>query len=66
MLDPFCWRCGCRVLVTPAHIVEMSTDECGVTVRWRCACGELGTELVGRPAAGRRPTRSAQAGSAAL
>lgn len=66
MLDPYCRRCGCRVLVTPAHIVEMTTDELGVTVRWRCACGESGTELLGRPAAGRPRTRSAQAGSAAL
>ena len=60
MFDPYCRRCGCRVLVTPSQFVEFASDELGVTVKWRCTCGALGTDVSGRPGAGRQPTRSSR------
>ena len=58
MIDSFCPSCGCRVLVTPRQMIEMTTDELGIKVTWRCTCGALGTETTGRPSARRPRTRS--------
>jgi hypothetical protein len=48
MFDVHCPSHGCRVLLGPRSIRAVENDADGVSVHWRCHCGAIGTERLGR------------------
>lgn len=57
MYDAFCDRCDAVVLLGPRRIVSLENTDDGIALTFRCYCGAVGTEVVGR-AASRRAAES--------
>ena len=50
MFDASCDRCGAVVLLGPRRIVSLENTDDGIVLSFRCYCGAVGTEVVGRDA----------------
>jgi hypothetical protein len=55
MFSVYCPRHGARVLLSVDNILALNNDPDGLTLRWRCSCGQTGISpaegLAGRTAA---------------
>lgn len=48
MFDVFCTECSRRQLVFPGQVLEISNDDRGIHVVYRCSRGHIGVMLTGR------------------
>lgn len=59
MFDASCDRCDAVVLLGPRRIVSLENTDDGIALTYRCYCGAVGTEVVGRAVSGRVASRRA-------
>lgn len=48
MFDVFCERCESTVLLGPRRIVSLENTDDGIVLTYRCYCGEVDTDVLGR------------------
>lgn len=48
VFDVYCPTHDSRMLLGPRSIVQLDNTSDGIVIGWRCSCGAIGTELLGR------------------